>query len=788
MGHTGTQPVPRDTGHPLGSSGLREAVLGDRVDMLFRDANLALLLTLLAALIFVHFHVTAGAGADMGIWFAALTTTIGLRTLIVWRYRRWDADGGAERWLLAARIGSALTATAWGTAGVIYYPADSATLLLITLLILAGISASALSVMTSDFVSYRNYVLLTLGPAGATALMQAERTDAAVGLLILMMIGFLLRSGKNTAQAVTDALRLRHTNAALLEDLREEKNRLINEAETRMGTVLSCAPIALWSIDQQGGIDFMEGNRLGEQNKLTLPEVGHNMLEAFPDQPQIAYATRRALNGEAFVTEIALGAHSYEVHYSPFPNQDGTRRGAIGVAIDISERKHQERELSHRANFDQLTGLPNRHLIMNQIEHAFEHARRHQTHVALFFLDLDNFKAINDTLGHKAGDELLQQAARRLEDALRESDSPARLGGDEFVVVSEELQYAEDAEIVAHRIVDLFKRPFTLDNREVFATTSVGIAVFPHDGENASQLLQSADTAMYHAKAMGKNAYRFFTNEMQQTAEKHLEIETELRRALGRNELQLMFQPKIEVSTHRIRGAEALLRWHSPTLGFVPPDEFIPVAEYAGLMPDIGYWVLQEACREAAQWQTLRDQPVQIAINVSPQQFRSTDLLANVTQSLVGSGLAPGLLELEITESVMVQDAPETLRTFEDIHALGVTLSLDDFGTGFSSLSYLKKFPTEVLKIDKAFVQDLGRAEAEDDESLVEAIIALAKSLKMEVVAEGVETAEQLAFLAERDVDLVQGYYFSKPLEATRFRELLRQSARLPERDRTDAA
>ena len=756
-----------------------DTVFRDRVGMLYAALPLSQGILAIVAFVLFQFHATRTPAGQSWGWLALMCCILGLRGLSAWLYRyrhRLLADERA--WLLTYRVTAVAAGVAWGLTAFLFNPPDNETLQVFTLLVLAGVIAGALSSMTGDFFTYRLFAPLVLAPFGLVALARGGQMQMSIALFVFLMLVFMLKSSRTHSQSIVDSLTLRYQNSDLIEDLENEKQRLISEAETMMGTVLSCAPVALWAIDNDGVITFMDANHLGRRNGLKLPRVGDNLLDVFSTHTQIVDETQRALRGESFVTEIDVQDHSYEVHYSPLPSQDGTQQGAIGVAIDVSERKRHAQELARRAHYDQLTGLPNRSLIMSQVEQAFEQAKRHRRHVALFFLDLDNFKVVNDTMGHKAGDKLLRQTADRLRLTLRETDMPARLGGDEFVVVSENMPHPEDAEVVAHKITEIFQRPFVVDNREIFASTSIGIAVYPQDGLSAEQLLQSADTAMYHAKSLGKNGFRFFTDDMQQTAERHLAIETELRRALQRGELRLLYQPKIDLGTRRIQGAEALLRWESPTLGQVGPDEFVPVAELAGLMPQIGDWVLREACREAGGWQGSREEPVHVAVNVSPQQFRNTDLLANVGQALAASGLSADLLELEITESVLVQDAPETLRIFTDLHDLGVGLSLDDFGTGYSSLSYLKKFPMQVLKIDKAFVQDVGQAH--EGESLVDAIIAMAHSLHLKIVAEGVETADQLRYLEQRRVDLVQGYLFSRPLDAGDFRRVLAQEP-LPE-------
>ena len=745
----------------------------DRVDLLYAALPLSQVLTIVTAcaLFWIHRDDAGGLGRW---WLVCAFVIFGLRGLSGWLRRASPELNGDDRhWLRAYRFGTSMAGLCWGIGGLLFYPPGADALPLFTLLILAGVSAGALSSMAADHVAYRLFVFLTLSPICLAAFARGNEVQLYAGLLIVLLTFFLLKSSHSHTKSIIDSLTLRYENSGLIHDLETEKKRLINEAETMMGTVLSCAPIALWAIDNQGVISFMDGRHLYRKSGLDLPQVGDNLLDAFADHAQILFETNRALRGESLVTEIELKGHAYEVHYSPLISDDDGQQGAIGVAIDISERKRQEKELSHRAHYDQLTGLPNRSLIMNQIDHAFEHARRQNRYVALLFLDLDNFKTINDTLGHKAGDDLLCQAADRLKASLRESDLPARLGGDEFLVVSENLKGPEDAEIVAHKTLGAFQRPFALDNREVFVTTSVGIAIFPQDGLTAAQVLQSADTAMYHAKSLGKNSYRYFTNDMQKIAERHLEIETELRRALERHEMYLLYQPKIDIANGRVQGAEALLRWRSGSLGQIAPDKFIPVAEFAGLMPAIGEWVMRTACIEAARWQTLYEEPVHVAINVSPQQFRNTGLLNSVKRALAESGLAAQHLELEITENLLVQDAPETMLIFEQLRELGISLALDDFGTGYSSLSYLKKFPIQVLKIDRAFVEDLGKDR--EDDSLIDAIIAMAHSMRMSVVAEGVETKEQLAYLTERGVHLMQGYHFGPAIEADSFRLMLEQ-------------
>ncbi len=762
----------------LETSAHSTAALQDRVDGLFSCMDRSLAMAFFVAGAYAYIYFERNGDSSTRWWFVTIATTVLARALTVWFYRhRRDLLGDTRLWLRVFRIGSTLTALAWGAAGFFYFPIENSIAQNLTLMILTGVAAGALSTLAGDFPSYRSYVLLTLMPLVLMGFHRGGSVQIMIAVIVSLLIVFLIQAGYQNAHNIALSLELRHKNAGLVEDLRREKERAISEAETMLGSLLSSAPIALWIVDTHGKITYIKGQKFGRMDDGALPTIGKNLIHGFQQHhPQIAYETQRALSGEAFTTELELQKSTFEVHYTPFLDEAGTQQGAIGVAVDISDRIEHKKELSRHANYDHLTGLSNRTHILEQVTHAFNNAQRSGTHVALFFIDLDNFKAINDTLGHEAGDQLLKQAADRLIGAIRKSDIAARLGGDEFLVICDNLTHPNAAELIAHKITRVFRRAFQLDQREVYATASVGVAVYPQDGRTADQLLGSADTAMYHAKSAGKNRYRFFTRKMQEAADRHIAMETELRHALARHEMHLSYQPKFDTQTNQIRGAEALLRWHSPHLGQISPAEFIPVAERAGLMPEIGSWVLETACQEAVRWRSLCDQPLSVAVNVSPHQFRNTDLLANVTEALITTGLTTDELELEITESVLVQDTPDIIRVFDNLSRLGITLSLDDFGTGYSSLSYLKKFPLRILKIDKSFVQDLnGR-----DDSLVDAIIAMAHSLNLEVVAEGVETEQQLEFLKQRNVELIQGFLLSKPVSSEDFRAMLQTTIPSP--------
>ncbi len=469
---------------------------------------------------------------------------------------------------------------------------------------------------------------------------------------------------------------------------------------------------------------------------------------------------------EREVAEDALREAQANLERRVDERTDELARANAGLEAEIEERRRADERIVHMAHHDALTGLPNRALLADRVRQAIARANRSGGKLALLFLDLDRFKNINDSLGHAVGDQLLTAVAARLTASRREVDTVARLGGDEFIISLPDIGGASDAASVAQRILADLAGPFAIAGHDLHADASIGIAIYPGDGDTAETLVRNADTAMYHAKESGRANYQFFGAQMTERVRRRLSTETNLRGALERGEFMLHYQPLVDLAAARIVGAEALVRWPQPDNRLVSPSEFIPVAEDTGLIVALGEWVLREACARAHGWQSLHP-GLRIAVNLSARQFRQRDLADMIERVLNETRLAPDLLELELTEGMLMQHAQETVNILGRLDEIGVGLAIDDFGTGYSSLSYLKRFPIHALKIDRSFVRDIGTDP--NDAAIVTAIVAMARSLDLGVTAEGVETHEQAAFLRSLACANAQGYYFGRPMPAAEF-------------------
>ena len=539
--------------------------------------------------------------------------------------------------------------------------------------------------------------------------------------------------------------------------------------------VFDCLPIGITFSDANGKIVYSNPTELeihgytfeellGREARQFAPENLRKPL--LPGKDTIGVWKRERIN-------IRKTGEEFPVQLTSFPirNSDGGYLGLVTACMDITGRKEAEWKIHRLAYYDHLTGLPNRIMFLDRLHQALAFAAREARKVCLLFLDLDNFKDVNDTQGHEFGDKLLLEVAERLAAGMRESDTLARIGGDEFVVVLTAIDCQENAATAAQRTLSAFSQPFVLDGRQIYTSASIGVAIYPDDGVDTESLLRCADTAMYHAKNKGRSGYQFFSTEMNQKIMRRVALENSMRLGLQRQEFFLHYQPQWDLNTGRMVGVEVLLRWHSAEFGLLPPSEFIPLAENTGFIFLLGEWVLRNACIQARNWALAGHVGIKVAVNISGKQFRQPDFLEIMESIIRETELAPGSLELEFTESVIMEKAERTGNILHALKNMGILLSIDDFGIGYSSLSYLKHFPIDRIKIDRSFVADIDRNN--DDAAIVEAIISMAHSLNLTVVAEGVENSDQMDYLAMLGCDEVQGFYLAMPMTAVDLEECL---------------
>ncbi len=546
-----------------------------------------------------------------------------------------------------------------------------------------------------------------------------------------------------------------------------------NEADVhRLNELLNAAREGKYEITTtvtlKGGLAQLADNKFDVViTELNLPDAdGINTITDIQEQDKsVPIVVLSVQDSEELALQVVQqGAQDYLVK----GQGDGL---LICRAIEYAiERKRNEQGLSYLANYDSLTGLANRLLFRERLDRALIRADRNKTLVALLVIDLDRFKNINDTLGHDAGDQLLIEVAGRLEQCTREGDTIARLGGDEFTIIMEDVKAFEDAVKIVDKVLNRMKNSFDLFSREIYVSPSVGISMYPLDDTDAGHLLKNADSAMYSAKESGRNCYRFYTADMNKKLLLNLNMEAKLRRAIDGHEFVLNYQPKFDINTQELLGAEALIRWHCPGDGVISPAVFIPLAEESGLIGVITDWVINEACRQNSAWQQAGYAPIRMAINISPRQFGQENIARRIFNQIICSDLAPKYVELEITEGALMDDVERSNEILRELKGRGIHISIDDFGTGYSSLSYLKKFHINTLKIDQSFVRDI--MEDADDAAIVSAIIAMAKSLRLNVIAEGVETPEQLNYLAAKGCNEAQGYLLGKPVTAKEFTKI----------------
>lgn len=743
------------------------------------------------------FSKYAGLFAWFGAAFIVMLARYGLYKIFI---RRSPPMAALAMWEKRFMALSLVMAVLWGLMGSALLPKAGPTQLPVMML-LALLITGAVAYYAPHRKLFGLTAIFALLPMGIMTMGFGDRVGSMLGATIIILMGVLVAVHAKVHQALFDSLNARFDNVLIAMRLEEEKTRveranraLEQEARDRQRAEraelmalqrlrlhLERTPLGViewdmdfqvttWNPSAEAIFGFSGGDVIGESGYMLVQgrDEGERLASMWTELMQTRGSTRVSL------TNKTKRGDTIHTEWTNTPLLDDTQKmiGVASLVQDITERLNTERTIHYMAHHDSLTGLPNRRLMQDRLNQAILQARRQQKHVALLFIDLDRFKQVNDALGHETGDYVLRDIAKRLSRIMREGDTVSREGGDEFVVVLPELDKPEFAQVVATKILNELTKVIDIAGHELTVSASIGIAYFPNDATDAQHLLKHADSAMYQAKDAGRNTARFFTSDLNFLLSKRLEVETRLRRGIERNEFFLMYQPIIEVKSGRMSGVEALLRWNDPQRGEVFPKDFISIAEELGLIVPLGEWVFRTACKQLKMWDEDGFRDLTMAVNLSPRQFISRKLLPSMKAALIDSGIDPARIDLEITESVAMRNLEQSIEILTALRKVGATISIDDFGVGYSSLGQLRRLPAQSLKIDRSFVTHIP--EDLNSTSIAEAIIAMAKRLRLRVVAEGVETEAQLEFLRENGCDAYQGYLFSKPLSGADTTALLK--------------
>jgi diguanylate cyclase (GGDEF)-like protein/PAS domain S-box-containing protein len=790
---------------PDPASDIEAEVQRQKTALLYRSSAIVLGVSVVNASVLACVNTTLHAPAELAfLWWISFVIITAGRYLLTRRFFAASPDAAAApAWRRRHIVGTAIAATAWGAGTVLFvwHAPDGARLF--TGLVMAGMVAGAVPTLAPVPAAFRTFTYPVLVPLAAVILLQADSLLGwAFGSMIVIFLAGILLSTRYLHEMLDVSIRLGLTQgrvAAQLEQARDTAEAALAErkraevtlqaSEERSRIILQYSPTGIMHYNNELVVTYCNDS-IARMLQVRRQELLGFDMKTLKDQ-RVVPALRAAIDGKegAYEGEFILGHNEARIWVAlsciPFRSDLGRGEGGIAFVEDITDRRRSEDEIRNLAYFDPLTRLPNRRLMLDRLGHAMTAGNRSREFGALMILDLDHFKSINDTQGHDVGDRLLLEVAQRLTACVRQGDTVSRLGGDEYVILLEglgenEQAAAANAEIVAEKIRLAIGLPYVLggSENEYFNTTSIGLTFFCGQGDAAEILLKQADLALYQAKGAGRNAIRFFNPAMQLAIETRTSLAGALRRGLDKGEFRLHYQPQVD-RNGRLTGAEALIRWLSADQGLISPAQFIPLAEESGLIVFIGQWVLDTACAQLKAWsRDTHTRDLRLSVNVSARQFHQPDFVNQVRQSLLASGADPARLKLELTESVVLDNVDTVVSRMRQLNALGVGFALDDFGIGYSSLSYLKRLPLDQVKIDQSFVRDIPGDP--NDAAIVRAILAMSHSLGLDVIAEGVETEEQRDFLAQHNCQGYQGYLFSKPLPIEEFEAFATRVQHMP--------
>lgn len=763
---------------------LEEKIFAETVKLLYSHVSAAILGAIFTASCIMYGLSHAVPKSILYSWYVALLIVSAMRFSIVKAYQYANPlPNRAFTWYLLFVSVTIASGIVWMFAGTMLGDHGSLHEILITFG-LAGIAAGSVPFFSASRFVACLFILMILPAYSIKMLMETGATHQIVGVLSVVFMMVLLASIFYIHKAIYAALKFKFENDDLIHQLsqanhevaymnnelqteiteRKQVELLLRNSEEQYRLVTNALPVLIAYIDTDFHFRFNNTAYAEWFNKPMNEINGHSIKDVFGAAVFSTFVDhyQTLMTGKQVIYETTMAFHEDQERYvsvTLIPHfRDHVFNGVFSLISDMTPR------INYLATHDPLTDLPNRSLFNARLVHTLKHAQHESTRAALFFLDLDHFKNINDTLGHDVGDQLLVKVVERLKECVRDTDTIARIGGDEFTIILEKIPSIQFVMNIAERICKAISQVYRFNDRDLFITTSMGISIYPNDGDNMQILLKNADMAMYRAKERGRNKFEFFTQSMNQAMQKKTKIEANLRTALEKNEFEVYFQPLIDVNNMKITSLEALLRWKHPDMGMVAPSEFIPVAEDSNLIVPIGEWVLHNACERIQQWHQQGYAALRVAVNLSARQFLNHKLVQVIGGILHATGLDGKYLTLELTESLIMSDIENSIKIVNGLKELNIKIAIDDFGTGYSSLSYLKRFPIDIIKIDKSFITDF--AADHHDAAIVKAIIAMAHTLKMKVVAEGVEKPDQLAYLKEFDCDEIQGYLLCPPVSA----------------------